>query len=167
MLTDEDKISRFGYLANNHTIDQMILNMCYNPSEHELWYAMIDDNRVGWGHMAKNPDNSWELAVSVSNEFQRKGIGGTLISEMISWAKYHHVPEVYMHCIEQNRVIQHLAKKHDLQTRERNNGERTAAIEVPDPTFFEVTNQKFKEQQEIMSEIRKLQKRLTKVWLSV
>lgn len=163
-LTDEDKISRFGYLITDHMIDQLILNMCYNPSEHELWYARTDDTRVGWGHLARNPDGSWELAVSVDREFQRQGIGNKLISEMLEFAKFHHISEIYMHCIEDNRVIQHLASKHDLTTRERGAGERTAALEVPEPTFVEANKQLWKEQSEILKEMGKLRNRLTNLW---
>lgn len=163
----EDKVSRFGYPAGDHAIDALVLEMCYHPTEHELWCARTDEKRIGWGHMARNPDGSWELAVSVDHDYQRQGIGNKLIAEMITWAKVHHIPEVYMHCIEDNKVIQHLALKHDLRTREKGGGERTAAIEVPDPTIFELTDQRFKEQIEIMREIKKLQKRLTTLWLNV
>ena len=68
-LTPEDKVSRFGYPASDHAIDQLILNMCYHPNDHELWYARDDGDRVGWGHMANNADGSWELAVSVNKDF--------------------------------------------------------------------------------------------------
>ena len=166
-LEPEDKISRFGYPANDHSIDQLVLNMCYHPQDHELWYARDDGDRVGWGHMAKNSDDSWELAVSVNKDYQRQGIGNKLIVEMLAWAKFHKINEVYMHCIEDNKVIQHLAGKNELKTKSRGTGERTAAIEVPKPNFFEATDQKYKEQAEIMSEIRKLQKRLTNLWLYV
>lgn len=166
-LTEQDKISRFGYLVNNHTIDQLILNMCYNPKDHELWYAEIDDRRIGWGHMAKNNDGSYEMAVSVDKDYQRQGVANKLIGDMILWAKLNQVSEVYMHCIEDNHVIQHLARKHNLKLRERSQGERTASMEVPDPTFFEVTGQKLKEQKEIVTEIGKLQKKLTKLWLDI
>lgn len=163
-LTDEDKISRFGYLITDYMIDKLILDMCYHPSEHELWYARTDDTRVGWGHLARNPDNSWELAVSVDKEYQRRGIGDKLITEMLEFAKFHKIPEVYMHCIEDNRVIQHLAEKHELKTRERGAGERTAALEVPEPTFVELNTQRWKEQNEILKEMGKLRKRLTSLW---
>lgn len=163
-LTDEDKISRFGYLITDHMIDQLILGMCYNPSEHELWYARTDDTRVGWGHLARNPDGSWELAVSVEKEYQRQGIGNKLIQEMLEFAKFHHISEIYMHCIEDNRVIQHLASKHDLTTRRRGAGERTALLEVPEPTFVEANSQRWKEQNEILKEMGKLRKRLTSLW---
>lgn len=163
-LEDGDKISRFGYLANNHAIDQLILNMCYHPSDHELWYAETNDNRIGWGHMAKNNDNSWELAVSVDHEFQRQGVGNLLITEMLDWAKFHHVPEVYMFCIEDNKVIQHLAEKHKLKTREKSGNERIAALKVPVPTFVETNVQLWKEHNEIMTEFAKLRKRYKEIW---
>lgn len=163
-LEPEDKISRFGYPASDHSIDQMILSMCYNPHDHELWYARDDGERVGWGHLARNADDSWELAVSVSKEFQRQGIGNMLITEMLAWAKFHKISEVYMHCIEDNKVIQHLASKNELQTRSRGDGERTAAIEIPEPSFLETNSQLWKEQKEIFNEFGKLRNRLTQLW---
>ena len=166
-LPDNDKRARFGFPASSHTIDQLILSMCYNPEDHELWYARIDDQKVGWGHMASNKDGSWELAVSVDHEHQLKGIGDKLITEMIAWAKFHHVTEVYMHCIAENKVIQHLAQKHGLHTKERSIGDRTDAIEVPDPTILEAASQRLKEQNEIIKEIKKLQIRLTNLWIPV
>jgi GNAT superfamily N-acetyltransferase len=165
-LTEEDRYSRFGYKASDFNIDQFILTMCYNPKDHELWFARTDDNRVGWGHMAKMKDGSWELAVSVDKEFQRQGVANDLMTEMLSWAKFHHIPEVYMHCIENNRVIQHLALKHELKTRERGDGERTAAIEVPEPSLVENSTQLFKEQAEIVAEIARLRGKLATLWLN-
>lgn len=163
-LTPDDKISRFGYPASDHSIDQLVLNMCYHPQDHELWYARDDNERVGWGHIAKNTDGSWELAVSVNKEHQRLGIGNMLINEMLAWAKFHHITEIYMQCIEDNRVIQHLANKNNLRTRSIGGGERMASIEVPEPTIFEANTQRFKEQKEIFDEFGKLRNRLTKLW---
>lgn len=163
-LTPDDKISRFGYPASDYSIDQLILNMCYHPHDHELWYARDDGERVGWGHMAKNDDGSWELAVSVQKEFQRQGIGNQLITEMLAWSKFHKISELYMHCIEDNKVIQHLANKNELKTRSRGDGERTASIEIPNPTILETNTQLFKEQKEIFDEFGKLRNRLTKLW---
>lgn len=163
-LTDGDRYSRFGYIISDYNIDKLILNMCYNPKDHELWYAKVGDVRVGWGHMAKNEDNSWELAVSVDHEYQRQGIGDQLISEMLTWAKFHQVSEVYMQCIEDNKVIQHLASKHDLKTKSRGAGERTAALEVPQANVFESNAQLWKEHNELMTEFARLRKRYKDLW---
>lgn len=163
-LTEGDRYSRFGHIISDYNIDQLILHMCYHPKDHELWYAKVDDTRVGWGHMAKNEDNSWELAVSVDHEYQRQGIGDKLISEMLTWAKFHHIPEVYMQCIEDNRVIQHLASKHDLKTKSRGAGERTAALQVPEANVFETNTQLWKEHNELMTEFARLRKRYKELW---
>ena len=129
-LADEDKISRFGFLANEMAINHLIIQMIHNPTLHELWYAKIDDEIVGWGHLANNENGSWELAVSVEQQHQRKGVGNKLINEMLMWAKFHHINQVYMHCIEENKVIQHLATKNNLQTKERGLGERRTKGDV-------------------------------------
>ena len=36
-LDQEDRYSRFGHPASDYNIDQLILNMCYHPADHELW----------------------------------------------------------------------------------------------------------------------------------
>ena len=159
-LNEEDKRSRFGYAVNDFSIDQMMLRMAYNPELHELWYATDGDNIVGWGHMADGQDDTWELAVSVNSTHQKRGIGDKLIEAMLKWAKFHNIEEVFMHCIEENKVIQHLAHKHDLKTRERYPGEQTASIELPKPTIIETNTQMWEEQAEIFAQIIKLRTRL-------
>ena len=163
-LPAEDKTSRFCYPAQDYVIDQLMLRIAYHYDEHHLWCASVDEKNVGWGHLAYNEDGSMELAVSVDRDHQGKGIADRLMTEMLSWAKFHQISEIYMHCIEDNRVIQHLAAKHGLKTKERQVGERTAAIELPEPSFFEANTQYWKEQAEIFSEFGKLRQRLTKLW---
>ena len=163
-LSEEDKISRFGYVVRDDNIDKLALSMLYDFNNHELWYAEINKKVVGWGHLAKNDDDSWELAVSVDKEYQRQGVATELIKEILSWSKVRHVHEVFMHCIEDNSVIQHLATKFDLKTRYRGGGERTASLIVPGPTFFELTSQQIKEQTEILAEMSALRRKLAKLW---
>ena len=165
-LTEEDKRSRFGFNITDYAIDQLILKMIYHPAEHELWVAYDREDVVGFGHMALNSDDSWELAVSVDSKHQRKGIGDNLIGEMLAWAKFHRISEVFMHCIEENKVIQHLAKKHKLETRERGHGQRTAAIDVPLPNLIEVNSQLMKEQSDIIQEISALRAKLVELWFN-
>jgi GNAT superfamily N-acetyltransferase len=164
-LTQEDKYSRFGHHASDQAIDEMILNMCYHPHDHELWYARTDDTRVGWGHMAKNRDNTWELAVSVNRDHQLRGIGGRLIAEMLAFSKFNKITEVWMNCIEGNRIIQHLATKNELTTKHRGDGERTGVIRVPEPTILETNGQLWKEQVEVFKDMGKLQAKLGELWV--
>ena len=159
----EDRYSRFGYSATDYNIDQLILSMIYHPHEHELWVATVEDDIVGWGHMARYGDK-WELALSVVKEHQRQGYGNALIKEMLDWAKFTEIHEVYMNCIESNSAVQHLASKNNLKQKFRGDGERTSAIEVPEPTIFETNAHIFREQAEIVAEIGTLRQRLADLW---
>jgi GNAT superfamily N-acetyltransferase len=164
-LPDHDKISRFGIKISDFSIDQLMLTLTYNPDDHELFKALLpSDEIVGWGHMARD-SNSWELAVSVENAYQRKGVGGALIKEMLEWAKFNHIEKVFMHCIEDNKIIQHLASKHRLVTKERVAGERTAAIELPDPSWMDINSQLWKEYSKIFDEFAELRRKTTKLML--
>ena len=162
-LKTEDKFSRFGHTVSDHTIDSLMLRIVYNPEEHHLWQAHDDGEVYGWGHLAKDGE-AWELAVSVNSHKQQNGIGNKLITEMLEWAKVHHVHEVYMHCIEDNKIIQHLAAKHNLKTKERSMGERTSAIELPEPSIFEVSKQRWIEHNALLEEYQSLRKRMTDLW---
>jgi GNAT superfamily N-acetyltransferase len=161
-LSDEDKVSRFGMRLADHAIDDVMLAMAYNPEKHKLWKATLLGETIGWGHLANDHDNNWELAVSVDGEYQGVGVGNTLITEMLFWAKTHNVDEIYMHCIESNKIIQHLAHKHNLRTRDRGAGERTAALQLPDPSLNEMNSQWVKEYFELIGELNSLQKKLSK-----
>ena len=163
-LSESDKYSRFGYIASDSNIDSLILNMCYHPEDHELWFVELDGERVGWGHMSKSDGSSWELAVSVDGDYQRRGIGNLLIVEMLSWAKFHGIQEVFMHCISGNKPIQHLAAKNNLKTKHRTGADVTSSVQLPDPTITETIEQMAKEQRAILSDIGKLSTKLTSVW---
>jgi GNAT superfamily N-acetyltransferase len=162
-LPQYDKYTRFGYLASDYVIDQLILNMVYNPGNHQLWRASFNSQIAGWGHMAFC-DDKWELALSVDKQYQRCGVGNALIASMLEWAKFTEVHEVYMNCIEDNRPVQYLANKHKLKPIYRGDGERTSAIEVPEPTPFETNAHLFKEQAGIIAEIATLRTRLVNLW---
>lgn len=164
-LPDNDKISRFGIKMTDFSIDQLMLSLTYHPNDHELFKAIDANGEVsGWGHMARD-GSSWELALSVDKNYQRKGVGNALIAEMLRWAKVHHIEKVYMHCIEDNKVIQHLAAKHKLTTRERSQGERTAALELPDPSWFDINSQYWKEYSKLFDDFAELRQRATKLML--
>lgn len=158
-LTPDDKYSRFGTNMSDVAIDQFIMRMLYNKEEHELWVAKENGKVCGYGHMAFD-GKSWELAVSVNGDCQRRGTGNKLIQEMLEWAKFHEIEEVFMHCIENNKVIQHLAAKNKLKTKERGYGEQVAAIELTDASILEKNNQIIKEYFRLVDEMTELRLRI-------
>jgi GNAT superfamily N-acetyltransferase len=162
-LNDEDCYTRFGYRARPENIDKLILDILYNPDHHHIFTYYTDNHIVGFGHLAK-ADQDWELAVSVSQEYQGIGIANALMSYMIDWGKTHGVAVVYMHCIVDNRKIQHLARRHGLRAIERNDSDVTAKVELPQPTVIDYTNNLLQEQNDLATDIVKLQRAWVKKW---
>lgn len=158
-LTAQDKHTRFGYAVKDEIIDQLILNMLYHQRDHFLFVAQVDGDTAGFGHLARDGEG-WELAVSVESQFQSRGIGNAIVSFMVKWGQMHGIKSVYMHCIRENQKIQHLARKHGLQTMDRSGSEITARLAVPPPTAVDVIADRLVEQTRIMAQIVSLQRQL-------
>jgi len=160
-LSEEDRYTRFGHHPSTTGIDQLILHMLYNQEDNHLFTYFEDDHIVGFGHLARE-GSDWELAVSVESAYQGRGIADALMAHMITWGKTHGVQAVYMHCITDNKKIQHLARKHGLKTIDRSGTEVTAQVELPQPTVLDYTTSFLREQTELATDMVKLQR----AWLS-
>ena len=160
-LTPSDRYTRFGHTANDYSIDQLILNVLYKKSHNHLFTARKNGVITGFGHVAAEGDD-WELAVSVDQEYQGQGVAGELIKFMIDWGKTHGIHSVYMHCINDNTKIQHLARKHGLRMVERMGSELTARVELPNATALDYSNDFMREQTELLQQMARLQQQMFK-----
>jgi len=156
-LSIEDRYTRFGYAVSDQSIDSMILRILYNQAQHHIFTYYINEHIVGFGHLAQEND-AWELAVSVDKEHQGRGIANELMDHMIAWGKTHGVEVLYMHCITENRKIQHLARKHGLKSWDRTGHELTSRVRLPEPTVFDYTANFVREQSDIAADIVRLQR---------
>jgi GNAT superfamily N-acetyltransferase len=164
-MSEDDKRTRFGHNISNFAIDQLMLGMAYNPSEHHLWVHQNEDLTTGWGHLA-TCKGGVELAVSVDSNQQGKGIASELVAEMIAWAKVKRIENIYMHCYAENQKIQHIAAKHNLQVKERTLDEITGTIRLDSPTWFDVNSQKFKEFNRLIEDYADLRVRMASLWFN-
>jgi GNAT superfamily N-acetyltransferase len=161
MLNAQDRFTRFGYAAGDYNIDQLILHMLYHPEDHHLFVAQVNDDTIGFTHLAKCA-NGWELAVSVRGSLQGQGIGNRLMAYTIDWARTHGVDSLFMHCIRDNQRIQHLATKHGLEVVERSGPDITAQVALPPPTPTDYTVDFVREQQDLLDQMMELHQR----WLA-
>lgn len=164
-LRDEDRYTRFGHIVGPASIDAMILNMLYHQDQHHLFTYYQDGHIVGFGHLAQE-NADWELAVSVEYDYQGRGIANELMNHMIAWGKVHGVHSVFMHCINDNQKIQHLARKHGLKTMARAGHEITAQVKLPNPTVLDYTASFINKQRTLVRDIVKLQGTWVKNWVS-
>lgn len=160
-LTPADRYTRFGHSITDYSIDQLILKVLYKKSHNHLFTARYNGAIVGFGHVASEGDD-WELAVSVEQEYQGQGVAGGLIQFMIDWGKTHGIHSVYMHCINDNQKIRHLARKHGLRMIDRSGSELTARVELPNATPLDYGNDFMREQTELLQQMAQLQRQMIK-----
>jgi RimJ/RimL family protein N-acetyltransferase len=158
-LPDVDRYTRFCYNIKDEAIDQFILSILYNPDDHHLFIATLDDVIVGFGHLARE-GNDWELAVSVDSSFQGQGVANNIMDFMIVWGKTRGIHSVFMHCITQNTKIQHLARKHGLRMVEREGSEVTSKVDLPPATPMDYTADFLREQKDLLEQMHDIQRRL-------
>jgi RimJ/RimL family protein N-acetyltransferase len=158
-LSETDRYTRFCYNIKDEAIDQFILSILYHPDDHHLFTATLDDNILGFGHLAREGDN-WELAVSVEGSHQGKGVADKIMNFMIDWGTTRGVHSVFMHCITQNAKIQHLARKHGLRMVERDGAEVTSRVDLPLPTPMNYTADFMREQRELLEQMTDIQRKL-------
>lgn len=159
-LQSSDKYTRFGTNVSDYTIDAIILSMLYNPEKHVMFTAKDSGKIVGFCHLAIDHGTTWELAVSVDSDRQGKGIADKLMGSAIEWAKMNGIESMFMHCISENKKIQHLAKKHNLRVTERAGSDITAKVHLPQATTVDRFKYFFDEKSETMKNILNLQMKL-------
>lgn len=160
-LDSQDRYTRFGHAASDYNIDQLILNMLYHADDHHLFVARDQDQPIGFTHLASCA-TGWELAVSVDKLHQGRGVGNNLMAATIDWARTHGVNSVFMHCIRNNQLIQHLAAKHGLEVIERSGADVTAQVTLPPATTTDYTMDFVQEQQHLVDQMLQLQQQ----WLA-
>jgi len=158
-LSVSDRYTRFCYNINDENIDSFILSILYNPDDHHLFTATLEDKIVGFGHLARE-GTDWELAVSVDSNCQGQGVANNIMDFMIDWGTTRGVHSVFMHCITQNAKIQHLARKHGLRMVERDGAEVTSRVDLPPPTPMNYTADFFREQKDLIDQMSDIQRRL-------
>ena len=67
---------------------------------------------------AESPDGDGsELAVTIADEWQHKGLGTILMNHLIDFAKQHHVKRLYAIVLGENIYMRQLAKNLGMQVK--------------------------------------------------
>jgi RimJ/RimL family protein N-acetyltransferase len=125
----------FGIPVNSTFINSLVDGILSNPDEHYFLVAMHGPIWVGVIHLARISETQMEFGIMVSEEHRHKGIADVLISEAITWIQNRGFNTLYLHCLNRNSVMKHLAQKHGLVLHE-NGGDIEAKTQVPPPSLL-------------------------------
>lgn len=125
----------FGIAASPAFISNLMDKIKSNPGEHHFLVATSNSKWVGVIHMACVGNHDMEFGIMVAEDCRYQGIADQLMNESITWIRNRGYDHLYLHCLNRNRAMKHLATKHGLTVYE-DHGDAEVCTKVPPPSFF-------------------------------
>ena len=111
-LQGEDRRLRFGVNLTDEAIKNYV-DKSFNDDKSQWFGCDSDGNIVSACHVAIY-NNEGELGCSVDSEYRGHGLAQEMFDRAVTYLRAHDIKEVYMHCLTENQVMKHIAKKHDM-----------------------------------------------------
>ena len=112
-LEPEDRRLRFGVALNDGAVRAYLARIDF---ERDAVFGVYDDvlHLIGAAHVARSEHHA-ELGVSVLPGHRGRGIGGALLARAHLRARNWGARTLVMHCLAENGVMMHLARKQEMQ----------------------------------------------------
>jgi RimJ/RimL family protein N-acetyltransferase len=124
----------FGIGVNSTYINNVVDGIVSNPEEHYFLVAQQGATWVGVIHMARISEQDMEFGVMVAEHYRNRGIADDLINQAITWIQNRGYDTLYLHCLNRNHVMQHLAAKHGLEL-VHDHGDVESRTKIPPPSI--------------------------------
>jgi GNAT superfamily N-acetyltransferase len=127
-LARDDRRLRFGTELNDFAIRAYVMGIDFGR---DAVFGVLDDELriIGAAHLAHGADYA-ELGVSVLGTHRHLGIGGELLRRAHIHARNWGVRGLFMHCLTENSVMMHLARKQGMDI-VADSGESEAWLRLP------------------------------------
>jgi RimJ/RimL family protein N-acetyltransferase len=120
----------FGIATSSTFINSLVDGILSNPEEHYFLVATKGNKWVGVIHMARISEKDMEFGIMVAEEARHQGVADQLMSEAITWIQNRGFDTLYLHCLNRNSAMKHLATKHGLELHEES-GDVESVTHVP------------------------------------
>jgi len=155
----DDRRLRFGASLSDDAVRNVEERIDF--SRDEVFGVADDDLRlVGVVHVAFYPRKA-ELGLSVLPAWRGKGIGDAIFERAVMHLTNRAVREVFVHCLNENAAMMHLARKHGMRV-VRDGPETDAYLVLPRPTPMSVATEWMRSSQADSVHLMRRQTRLTR-----
>jgi RimJ/RimL family protein N-acetyltransferase len=130
----------FGIPTGEDVIHDLVDKILANPDEHYFLVALKGNEWVGVIHMARISETQMEFGVMVHEDHRHLGIADDMMREAITWIQNRKYDTLYLHCLNRNSAMKHLADKHGLVIYE-DHGDIESRTSVPPPSALSYLNE--------------------------
>lgn len=131
-LKGEDRRLRFGMVVSDDYIEQYVNTSLSDVDSKWFGIDHIDGYLVAACHAAISKDVA-ELGCSVDSEYRGHGFAQEMFDRAVTWLRTKGIQDVCMHCLAENAVMRHIARKNDMAV-VTEYGESDANVHLEPPT---------------------------------
>jgi RimJ/RimL family protein N-acetyltransferase len=132
-LDANDRRLRFGLVVTDRFIEHYVDNV-FEDTDSEVFVIFDQECVAAVCHVAVQRQEG-ELGVSVLPQYRGSGMASALFDRAVSYLRTHHAVTVYMHCLKENQVMQHIARKNNMQVL-TDQDESDARLSIEHPTVL-------------------------------
>lgn len=111
LLQGDDRRLRFGAIVS----DEYIAEYVGKHFDDSKWFGIdhVDGRLIATCHVSVF-DNNAELGCSVDSDQRGNGYAQKMFDRAITWLRTKNVKTVFMHCLTENQIMRHIARKNDM-----------------------------------------------------
>lgn len=130
-LREGDRYLRFGYKIRDDQLAKYV-ERSYDL-EQSQWFGVFDDdnNVIASLHVIMVTSKKAEMGCTVDVDHRGHGIGQLLFDRGVSAARAAGARQIFMQCLSENKIIQHIAKKNKMLVATVCPTEQEAKLEFP------------------------------------
>jgi GNAT superfamily N-acetyltransferase len=136
---EETRQLYFGVAGSYSIIDALIDRVIGDPENHYFLVAKDNNRWVGTIHIAV-VGRAVEFGIIVDQDYRGQGIASLLMDEALNWARNRGYTELFMHCLGWNKPIQHLCRKHGLETKDMY-GDSEVEMKLPPANWITINKE--------------------------
>lgn len=131
-IKNEDRRLRFGMQSPDDSVKKYLESSFEQYGHKNMWFVVdVGDNIIASCHVAYDSNtNTAEMGCTVSPDYRNQKIGQELFNRGITWARMAGAENVFMHCLSENKTIQHIAKKGGMTVVTIDPSEKESTIQV-------------------------------------
>lgn len=138
-IVGNDRRLRFGYDAPDSSVEDYIDLSLKEFGYTNMWFVIEVDSLehflgkkiVATCHVSiDRKTNTAEMGCTVAAACRNKKLGQELFNRGITWARMAGAENVFMHCLSENKVIQHIAQKGGMTVVTIDPSEKESTIQV-------------------------------------
>jgi RimJ/RimL family protein N-acetyltransferase len=135
-----DRRLRFGHMLPDEGVKDYIKKTFekFRFGDTDMWFIVDVESPETFGRKViatchvhyDSKTSTAELGLTVSPDYRNKKIGQELFTRGITWARMRGAETIFMHCLSENRAIQHIARKGGMTVVTIDPSEKESSITV-------------------------------------